>query len=162
MESIEAMKNNIKLWNDKVLKLKGQQEITKNYLSNSMNNLQISKEHLQKMEIFMADAQTNPKFINQIMAGFEREQELRKYLPFMIPTLKFPSNKTNLVYVNKLFEMVNDLNTNSIIAWSKPGTSFFIKDKEALQYYAQERLNSTIKTFYKNLSDFVSILFPAY
>ncbi|KAK1416796.1 hypothetical protein QVD17_25913 [Tagetes erecta] len=154
MESIEALENNIKLWNDKVLKLKDQQEITKNYLTNSINNLQIANEHLQKMEIFMADANANPKFINQIMTGFENEQELRKYLPFMIQTLKLLSNKPNLVFVNKLFKMVNDPNTNSIIAWSKSGTSFFIKDKELLQDYVQERLNIIIKTFYKSLNDF--------
>ncbi|KAI3775024.1 hypothetical protein L1987_49592 [Smallanthus sonchifolius] len=106
------------------------------------------------MEIFMAEAHSNPKFINQIMGQYEKEQELNKSLPFMMPTLKLLSKKHNLSFVYNLFEMVNDPDTNSIVIWSKSGTSFFVKDSKGLQDHVQERFNHTIRAFYKKLGEF--------
>lgn len=170
---LNVMKNNLKMWNLKVLKLKEQQEITKNYLATSINNLRITNENLQKMEIFLANAHADPKFINQIMAQFEKEEELKNSgvcgggwiqssLPFMVANLKLLSKNFKLSFVYKLFDMVNDPNTDSIMLWSKTGTSFFIKDAEGLQDYVQERFNHSIKTFYKTLCEFVSILISNY
>ncbi|KAJ0522566.1 putative transcription factor HSF-type-DNA-binding family [Helianthus annuus] len=145
---------NIKLWNSKVQKLKNQQEIIKYYLTNSINNLQITNKRLQKMEIFMANAHANPKFIDQIMDQSEKEQEFNKSLPFMIPSLKLLSTKHNLSFVYKLFEMVNDPDTNSVMIWNKSGTSFFIKDEKGLQDHVKERFDHTMGTFYRKLSEF--------
>ncbi|KAI3803451.1 hypothetical protein L1987_31603 [Smallanthus sonchifolius] len=53
--------------------------------------------------------------------------------------------------------MVNDPDTNSIVIWSKSGTSFFVKDSKGLQDDVQERFNHTSRTFYKKLGEFVNI-----
>lgn len=169
----KTMKNNINIWNLKVSKLKEQQETAKNYLTRSINNLRITNENLQKMEIFMADAHGNPNFITQIIAHFEKEQEqgyssvcvgglIKSSLPFMVPNMKLLSKTPNVSFVYKLFDMVNDPNTNSIMLWSVSGTSFFIKDAEGLQDYVQETFNHSIKTFYNTLSEFVRILISNY
>ena len=69
------IKNNLKQWNSTLQKLKEKQEITKNYLTSSINNIHITNETLRKLGIFINEAHANPDFINQIMVQFEKEQE---------------------------------------------------------------------------------------
>ncbi|KAI3525116.1 hypothetical protein L1887_03788 [Cichorium endivia] len=72
---LRVLKNNLHLWNLKVLKLKQQQEITKNYLETNIKNLQITNETLQKLENFMAESHSNPNFMSNIMDQLRKEQE---------------------------------------------------------------------------------------
>ncbi|KAI3789654.1 hypothetical protein L2E82_02455 [Cichorium intybus] len=163
---LKVLKNNLHLWNLKVLKLKQQQEITKNYLETNIKNLQITNETLQKLENFMAESHSNPNFMSKIMDQLRKEQEhsnsstyvgglVLPNLPFVVPILKILSRKVEFSFVYKLFDMVNDPNTNSVLIWSKLGTSFFIKDVEGLHDHIRERFNHNIKTFYKTLGEFL-------
>lgn len=113
------------------------------------------------------------KFMKQIVAQIEKEQDqssngvcvrglILSSFPFLVPNFKILSININFSFLYKLFDMVNDPDTNSVILWSKLGTSFFIKDPERLHNHVQERFNYSIKTFYKTLGDFVSILFSNY
>lgn len=63
-------------------------------------------------------------------------------------------------FLNKLYSMVDDKSTNSIISWSSSRTTFIISDEQLLiskilpRYFKSNRLDS----FFSQLNNYVSIV----
>lgn len=168
---VEKLRSDHCSWEVEIWIMKQQRENIQKGLAFLKECLQATENRQQKMEIFLAESSTNPKFIPQFIEQLEQEEEVARnnggvncststMLPFLKPKLFQLKGlkESESPFLRRTFEMIDDPNTNSIISWSASGTSFFIHDKSKLkglllQYFGHD----TIKNFTNCLGAYVSI-----
>lgn len=168
---VEILKTNFCSWETEIWIMKQQNENIRKALAFLKNSLQATEDRQQKMEIFLAQSSADPNFMPRFIEQLLEEEEVVRsngsiswssstMLPFLKPKLMQLKGFREIEspFLRKMYEMVDDPDTNDIISWSKSGTSFFIRDKLnfkglLLRYFGHD----TIKNFTNCLSAYVSI-----
>lgn len=153
--------------------MKQQEDNIRKALAFLKNSLQATQDRQQKMEIFLAKSSADPNFMPRFIEQLLEEEEVVRsngsiswssstMLPFLKPKLMQLKGFREIEspFLRKMYNMVDDPDTNDIISWSQSGTSFFIRDKLnfkglLLQYFGHD----TIKNFTNCLSAYVSFNF---